>query len=502
MQRQNPKSQFEKRMDSLGGSGGDYTAGVGIIIDTPDGHTKRIMLQRALGSTIGGVAVSEQADFGVKMSGDIFLALKNPTSMQTGGIKLGDGLVPYLGFNPNTGFYAPGENCIVHLRLSDGLKFIENNEEAEKGTLEYGENTYGGRAVSLNIGDGLEFDEETGAVKATGYGASFGITILNGFISVKIGEDFEFSEDGSLILKAGKSGDYTAGGGILISSDNEISVNVGKGLEIDGNGAVALKNDSGGSYSAGNGIEISDENEISTKIGEGLEFGSDGAINALPNIENAVIISQADARYLLHNYTEIKYTAGNRIGYAGGQNQIIAQGYILYKNGGTAPNGTTIAIVNDEDLSLIPDIQMYTDMQFPELAFFNNNAISRIYMKLKTVFSTNDSYSIVYVKEDGSESNILESINNYDNYSYGFALLWNQIQPPGYTSNGVTYPYGCAICTHAYRVKPSKTKYYFFVQSGSYYNIGFANEAEYNAAVGLTYEPIELTQVQETVTEV
>ena len=207
----------------------------------------------------------------------------------------------------------------------------------------------------------------------------------------------------------------------------------------------------------------------------------------------------------MHNYTQVEYISGNKIGYAGGQNQIIAQGYILYKNGGTAPNGEKIAIINTDDESLLPDIQMYTDMQFSELAYYTYGTpykMNRAYVKLKSVMSSYDQYEIMYVREDGTESYIAQNVYNYDNYGYGFTFLWNSIQPPGYTANGVTYPYGCAVCTHAYRFKTSATKYYFYVLSGNYYNIGFASEAEYNAAVGLTYEPNTLVEVQETVTEV
>ncbi|MGN0656678.1 MAG: hypothetical protein ACI4KR_07780, partial [Ruminiclostridium sp.] len=41
-----------------------------------------------------------------------------------------------------------------------------------------------------------------------------------------------------------------------------------------------------------------------------------------------------------------------------------------------------------------------------------------------------------------------------------------------------------------------------FISNISRINYIFASEAEYNAAVGLTYEPNTLTQVNETITEV
>ena len=63
-----------------------------------------------------------------------------------------------------------------------------------------------------------------------------------------------------------------------------------------------------GSYTSGSGIEITDENSINLKqatdtslggiiLGEGLEYDSaTGKTNTVPNIQQAVIIQEADAK--------------------------------------------------------------------------------------------------------------------------------------------------------------------------------------------------------------
>lgn len=366
---------------------------------------------------------------------------------------------------------------------------------------------------------------EGGGTGGKTYTAGDGISLTGDKISVKpatksaiggvkAGEGIEIASDGTISIENKQS--LTAGDGIDITNDI-VSVKVGNGLEVSSDGTISVTGGgSGGEYTAGSGIEITDENAINLKqatsseiggivLGDGLEYDeATGKTNTVPNIQQAVILQEKDAKYLLHEYTTVEYIAGNRIGYAGGQNQIIAQGYIIYKKEGTAPNGAKIASITSVNLSELPDIQMYTDMSFPELAYCTIGTayrITRSYVKFKASTSTYDNYDWKNVKTDGSET-IVRTISNYNSFNYGVAFVWNMIQPPGYTTGGVTYPYGCVICTYAFKIKSSNTQYQFYVESGNFFNIGFASEAEYNAAVGLTYEPQTLVNVEETITEV
>ena len=67
--------------------------------------------------------------------------------------------------------------------------------------------------------------------------------------------------------------------------------------------------------------------------------------------------------------------------------------------------------------------------------------------------------------------------------------------------NNETYEYGAVGCQLCYKIKTS-TSYAFQRHAYGSFLLPFASEAEYHAAVGLTYEPLELSEVQETVTEV
>ena len=64
------------------------------------------------------------------------------------------------------------------------------------------------------------------------------------------------------------------------------------------------------------------------------------------------------------------------------------------------------------------------------------------------------------------------------------------------------FPYGYIYGELMLLFKQSKTSTTLSNGGSKYLYIPFASEAEYNAAVGLTYEPNVLTTVNETVTEV
>ena len=476
------KPQLDKRVDGLGSGG--YKAGKGIYISSDN----TIRLEEADNEHLGGVKVDSTDEGGFKTDSLPTLALRYATSGQLGGLKLGDGLVPELA--QEDGEYR--HTSKVMLRTGNGLEFTDY-PVAEDDPYVYKQNVTGGKPLAVAAGNGIGFDEE-------------------GKLIVKIRKGFTLESDGSLSVLG-----YFAGDGIEIGDNNVIEVKIGTGLSFDEKGALKV---TGGSYTAGDGIEIaadaeSGEEKISARLGEGLEFGEDGAINALANIENAVIIQEADAKYLLHKYTEVEYISGNRIGYAGGQNQILAQGHIVYKNKSTSPNGIVLESIYSSIPSNLPDIMMYTDIDFTDgeikfggIAYYTYGRmeqIVRIYPRLDYSSATNgDHYSLVAVTVNDEEIG-LGDIVNYDSYEYGVALIWNEIRPPGYVINGVTFPYGCALCTRAVKNKTSSVnyQYQFSIFNGTYFAIGFATEAEYNASVALTYErSATMKAIHETVTEV
>lgn len=511
-----PKSQLEKRIDGLkaGGVGKDVGRG-SEIFNNYSGSSANSITDSSYAHAEGaenGISNSNYAhaegDFNHISSSACSHAEGESSHIMNSKWAHAGGYGCYIMSHADCGFaHGAGAKVTGGVAAAFGSQTLaagRNQLVAGKGNIEDSEDKY-----ALIIGNGTE--DPRGQ---TSFKASNALTL-----------DWEGNlwVSGSLNYSGGAVTNYTAGRGIEINngkigmniaSENVLGgVKAGDGVEIAEDGTISV---TGGEYSAGSGIEIAEDNTISVTpatetaiggiiLGEGLEYdASTGKTNTVPNIQQAVIIQEKDVKYLLHEYTTVEYIAGNRICYAGGQNQIIAQGHIVYKNGGTAPNGVEIVYnISSENLSELPDIPMYTDMSFPEAAYYTNGniRIKRIYLALKSSDTNRDNYELRCVDTDGGELN-LTTITNYNNFGYGFALIRNSIYPPGYSSGGVTYPYGCVSCTYAYKVMSSPTRYQFYFQNATFFYIGFASEAEYNAAVGLTYEPQTLTQVNETVTEV
>ena len=326
------------------------------------------------------------------------------------------------------------------------------------------------------------------------------------YVQLRLGDGLCFTDNDEEATDVKELRENSLGGRRLsaVKATKELfgTVRPGYGLLIDSEGNLRTI------YTSGNGIDISATGEIAVKydnktikLNENEELEASGGLT----VENGIIIQEADAEYLLHEYTEVEYIAGNRIGYAGAQNQIITQGYIAY-------NADKVAKVMSAQK---PDIQLYSDLVFEKPVFLcyntsNVHSISRIYLRFKTATTTYNQYEIVYVTTEGTEL-IAQTVNAYFNHvesTAALGLTWTSVNPPGYTTtNGKQYcEFGCAQITPVivYSRSNASTPYVVSnLSSGVYFPyIQFASEAEYNAAVGLTYEANILTQVNETVTEV
>ena len=191
-------------------------------------------------------------------------------------------------------------------------------------------------------------------------------------------------------------------------------------------------------------------------------------------IENAVVIKQSDSAYILHNFTETKYIAGNKIGYAGADDSIIVNENVAVKNtvdkkaettkyvfGAVSVTNNTSAVINDYDI----------EMEIVSVG--TQNAV------IKAV-SSKTGISIV--------SNPVTTV---DLSKSGLRLVWTAIYPPGILEK---FPYGYvnAIVQMVYMSTAVQAN-----NVATLY-IGFSSEAEYNAAVGLTYEPNTLTTVTDS----
>lgn len=275
----------------------------------------------------------------------------------------------------------------------------------------------------------------------------------------------------------------------------------------------------GTTYTAGQGIEISDSNEIKTKIDNSTiqyDENDNMYVPTVPlSLENAIVIQEADASYLLHEYTEVKYIDGNRICYTGPESFIIIQGIVSYARGGTAPNGVKVAEVSSKEPDEFPDIPTYGSMLFGEMGVLDVSGDSRYVsgfeVSITRATSTFNEYRLAFktATVDGGESTGTYGYtkNVYDN-DCGVTFVWNSIFPPGTyeaVENTISknFPYGYAVGRLFIKRKISSSSNYYSSEIGTAdCALPFASEAEYNAAVGLTYEANTLTAVQETTTEV
>ena len=193
-------------------------------------------------------------------------------------------------------------------------------------------------------------------------------------------------------------------------------------------------------------------------------------------IENAVVIKQSDSAYILHNFTETKYIAGNRIGYAGAEDSIIVSENVAVKSavdvkaetskyvfGTVSTTSNTSAVINDYDIEM-------------------------------TIVSINPIYATVKLSSSKTGITIPTStVNTYDLSKSGLRLVWDTIYPPGTLEK---FPNGHVRClvqivyTDASGVAKTSNSVTLYA--------GFSSEAEYNAAVGLTYEPNTLTTVTDS----
>ena len=494
------RSQTDKRIDALGGGGlGTIYEGEGIKIDSPDGINPRISLREAGSTDIGGVRInsSNTANTGITnlnvTDGDVepyqndYLSLKWANSRQKGGLTLGDGLTP-------TDFYFADDiwgmrSSKVKVRLGGGLTFADNPSGAIDQQTK-GENGFGGRPITIATGAGLDIDDE-------------------GNLCLKLANGFTVNEDGSI-----SAIDLTAGDGIEIGG-GKVAVKIGAGLEFTSNGALVSK--AGKSYVAGNGIEITEDDEsenhlVAAKIGEGLDFDEEGALIGLPNIENAVIIQEANAKYLLHEYTQTEYIAGNKIGYGGPSNPIILQGLACYANGVSAPNGIKVDEYSGKTVDEFPDIPVYGSMLFQEMGVLKtspNYYCAGFHVELEEMGTTTSKYRLGFktATEDGgaSTTNYGSSVTVVDN-DCGVTFVYNKIYPPGTYEAGTIskyFPYGYAVGRLFSKRKINSVNNTYTSEIGDKdCALPFISEAEYNAAVMLTNESLSLIQVNETTTEV
>lgn len=408
-------SQSEKRATD---SGKEYFAGQGLSLSEDNVFTLNVANQ----SDIGGIRLPSRTN----------VPADDTSTDRNLGIYKGSDAFPALrtARNNQKGGMFLGDGLVPHLDIMS---------QTESG-LQYKITDY----VEVRIGEGLEYVDESYSDLLESARAEYGGRAIavpkatnEKFGIVKLGKRLGLDEEGKVYaVMVGRDG-------ISVSDNGEISVDIdNETLKIDGNGKLAV-------VGGGSGVAI----------------------------ENAVIIKEAEASYLLHNFTEVQYVDGNRIGYAGPSNPIIVGGYAVYSS-----------------KSSYPEQAPYTKMVFP-LASASSVAVPvenvDFYMDFSTVGTTT---TTIYLKSDALGTS-QSGGSTYDLSVSGVYATWNSIYAP--TSN---YPYGY-ISFNISTLYKNNSGDMSRGTTRTYY-AGFASEAEYNAAIGLTYEPNVLTEVQETVTEV
>ena len=254
---------------------------------------------------------------------------------------------------------------------------------------------------------------------------------------------------------------------------------------IDGSLRIKLNNKTGELLSIGDYVVV-EYDKILTKKNAYISFRNGQSVPATSgtslNIENAIVIQEKVASYLLHEYTIVDYIAGNKVAYGGVANPIIVNGYKV-----------NVANENHDSSDIYSEISFY---KTEGTGYYGSN--TKLYFTIDSISSSGIiTVSFIFELESGTKSK-KASYYTKDASLTGAKIEYYYIYPS--TSN---FPYGYIsgyIYVKCVDISTGKDVYYRF--SSDEIKVGFASQAEYNAAIGLTYEPLNLSKVNETTTVV
>ena len=248
---------------------------------------------------------------------------------------------------------------------------------------------------------------------------------------------------------------------------------------VDGSLRIKLNNKTGELLSVGDYVVV-EYDKVLTKKNAYISLRNGQAIPATKvNIENAIVVQEKVASYLLHEYTLVDYVAGNKIMYGGVSNSIILNGYEAGKY-------------------ITQDSELYSEMQFSKIVRGGGvRTNAKFYLNLN-YFNSDGSANITFKLDCNGSTELTKRVTTKDISQSGIRLNYDKIFP-----SSALFPYGYARCyILVYYIKVDTSSLTYAIFGDASVDISFASEAEYNAAVGLTYEPITLSKINETITEV
>lgn len=252
---------------------------------------------------------------------------------------------------------------------------------------------------------------------------------------------------------------------------------------IDGSLRIKLNNKTGELLSIGDYVTV-EYDKILTQKNAYISFRNGQSVPATSgtslNIENAIVIQEKVASYLLHEYTVIDYIAGNKVVYGGVTNPVIINGYQSSKDGDH-------------------DIGWYSEMTFGKTHYYNYfEDDSKLYYVVTKFNADNSGAVMFYFNSSSGRSFVNAAYTTKDISATKVKIEYSSITPPN-----SAFPYGCITGKPYVKYISNSTGETMCKPLGSRtVEIGFASEAEYNAAIGLTYEPQTLSQINETITVV
>ena len=252
---------------------------------------------------------------------------------------------------------------------------------------------------------------------------------------------------------------------------------------VDGSLRIKLNNKTGELLSIGDYVVV-EYDKILTKKNAYISFRNGQSVPATSgtslNIENAIVIQEKVASYLLHEYTIVDYIAGNKVAYGGVANPIIVCGYEVDKYEDHTSN-------------------TYAEMSFYKTKFRGySGSNTKLYF---TIDSISSSGVITVTFKFELEGGVIAKTASY--YTKDTALTGAKIEYYYIYPATSYFPYGYIegyIYIKCIDIDTGEAFYRRF--DDNTIEVGFSSEAEYNAAIGLTYEPQTLSQINETITVV